>query len=100
MSILVGSKLDQSKKRMGQVNFKVTDDRLAIIDRAASIRGVSRTEFVLGTCEAAALEILSERPLISLTEDGYEAFLTALDTPREPGEALRKLSDRTPHWER
>lgn len=84
---------------MGQVSFKVKDDRLAIIDRAASIRGVSRTEFVLGTSEAAALEILNERPLISLSEEGYAAFVTALDAPREPGEALKRLSQRTPLWE-
>ena len=47
---------------MPQVNFRVSSERLAFIDRAAAIRGVSRTEFVLRSSEAAAIEILNERP--------------------------------------
>ena len=41
---------------MGQVNFRMTDERPALIDRAAAIRGVTRTEFVLRSSEAAAIE--------------------------------------------
>ncbi len=51
---------------MGQVNFRMKDERLALIDRAAAIRGVTRTEFVLRSSEAAAIEALSERPVIGL----------------------------------
>lgn len=40
---------------MGQVNFRVQDERLALIDRAAAIRGATRTEFVLRASEAAAI---------------------------------------------
>ena len=47
---------------MPQVNFRLSEERLALIDRAAAIRGVTRTEFVLGSSEAAAIETLSERP--------------------------------------
>ena len=47
---------------MPQVNFRTSSERLAVIDRAAAIRGVSRTEFVLRSSEAAAIEILNERP--------------------------------------
>ena len=41
---------------MPQVNFRTSSERLAVIDRAAAIRGVSRTEFVLRSSEAAAIE--------------------------------------------
>ena len=41
---------------MPQVNFRTSSERLAFIDRAARIRGVSRTEFVLRSSEAAAIE--------------------------------------------
>ena len=40
---------------MPQVNFRTSSERLAVIDRAAAIRGVSRTEFVLRSSEAAAI---------------------------------------------
>ena len=40
---------------MAQVNFRMSSERLALIDRAAAIRGVTRTEFVLRSSEAAAI---------------------------------------------
>ena len=36
---------------MPQVHFRMSDKRLEFIDRAAAIRGVTRTEFVLRSNE-------------------------------------------------
>ena len=85
---------------MGQVNFRMKDERLALIDRAAAIRGVTRTEFVLRSSEAAAIEALSERPVIALDDETYDAFVAALDALVEPNEHLQNLVTRTPLWER
>ena len=85
---------------MGQVNFRMKDERLALIDRAAAIRGVTHTEFVLRSSEAAAIEALSERPVIALDDEAYDAFVAALDAPAEPNERLRDLVARQPLWER
>ncbi len=85
---------------MGQVNFRMNDERLALIDRAAAIRGVTRTEFVLRSSEAAAIEALSERPVIELDDEAYDAFVAALDAPAETNERLRDLVARQPLWER
>ena len=65
--------LIEGRVRMAQVNLRVTDERIAFIDRAAAIQGVTRTEFVLRSSEAAALE-----------DETYDAFITALDAPVEP----------------
>ena len=85
---------------MGQVNFRMTDERLALIDRAATIRGVTRTEFVLRSSEAAAIETLNERPVIALDDVSYDAFVTALDAPVELDQRLKERFARTPLWER
>jgi len=85
---------------MAQVNFRVTDERLAFIDRAAAIRGVTRTEFVLRASEAAAVEALNEHPVIVLDEATFDAFVAALDAPVEPDENLRERFSRRPSWER
>ena len=85
---------------MGQVNFRMKDERLALIDRAAAIRGVTRTEFVLRSSEAAAIEALSERPVIALDDEAYDAFVAALDAPLKPNDRLRDLVTRRPLWER
>ena len=34
---------------MAQVHFRMSDERLAFIDRAAAIRGVTGSEYVLST---------------------------------------------------
>ena len=85
---------------MGQVNFRMTDERLALIDRAAAIRGVTRTEFVLRSSEAAAIETLNERPVIALDEEAYDAFVAALDAPVQPNDRLKERFARRPPWER
>lgn len=85
---------------MGQVNFRMTDERLALIDRAAAIRGVTRTEFVLRSSEAAAIETLNERPIIALDDEAYDAFVAALDAPVQPNARLKERFARRPLWER
>ncbi len=85
---------------MGQVNFRMKDERLALIDRAAAIRGVTRTEFVLRSSEAAAIETLNERPVIALDDESYDAFVAALDAPVEPNDRLKECFAPPPLWER
>ncbi len=85
---------------MAQMNLRVKDERLALIDRAAEIRGVTRTEFVLRASEAAAIDALNERPVIALDDEAYDAFLAALDAPAEPNVRLRERLERRPLWER
>ncbi len=85
---------------MGQVNFRMTDERLALIDRAAAIRGVTRTEFVLRSSEAAAIETLNERPVIALDDEAFDAFVAALDAPVQPNSRVKKRFARQPLWER
>ncbi len=89
-----------TKLKMAQVNFRMKDERLALIDRAAAIRGVTRTEFVLRSSEAAAIETLNERPVIVLDADVYKAFVAALDAPLKPNNRLQELMSRQPLWER
>ena len=83
-----------------QVNFRASSERLAVIDRAAAIRGVSRTEFVLSSSETAAIEILNERPVISLDDKAWDDFIAALDAPVEIDPAVKARYARAPQWVR
>ena len=85
---------------MAQVHFRMSDKRLELIDRAAAIRGVTRTEFVLRSSEAAAIETLNERPIIALDDEAWDAFAAALDAPIEPDAAVKERFRRRPTWER
>ena len=68
---------------MVQVNFRMKEECLALIDRAAATQGITRTEFVLRSSEVTAIETLIERPVISLDDKAYDAFIAALDAPVE-----------------
>lgn len=85
---------------MPQVNIRTSSQRLAVIDRAAAIRGVSRTEFLLRSSEAAAIEILNERPMIVLDDKAWDDFAAALDAPVELGPAVKAQYARPPQWRR
>ena len=85
---------------MPQVNVRTSSERLAFIDRAASIRGVSRTEFVLRSSEAAAIEALNECPVIALDDEAWDDIVTALDSPLEPDPAVKTRYARRPQWDR
>ncbi len=85
---------------MAQVNFRMSEERLAFIDRAAAIRGVTRTEFVLRSSEAAAIETLNERPIIALDDEAWDAFVAALDAPVESDPAVKERYARRPQWDR
>lgn len=85
---------------MPQVSVRVSNDLLARIDRAAAIRGVSRTEFVLRASEAAAIETLNESPVVSLDDDAWDDFVAALDSPVDMAPCIRERFARRPQWDR
>ena len=85
---------------MPQVNFRTSSERLAVIDRAAEIRGLTRTEFVLRSSEAAAIEILNERPVIALDDEAWDDFVAALDAPVVIDPAVKARFARRPQWDR
>jgi len=89
-----------SETGMAQVHFRISAERLAFIDRAAAARGVTRTEFVLRSSEAAAIETLNERPVITLDDEVWEAFVAALDAPIEPVATVKARYTRRPSWDR
>lgn len=74
------------------MNFRTTNQRLVFIDRAASIRGINRTELMFLLSEVAG--VLNERLVITL------------DAPVKPrpnlkeGFARRPLRERYPRWRR
>ena len=86
---------------MPQVNFRMSSERLAVIDRAAAIRGVSRTEFVLRSSEAAAIEVLNERPVIALGDEAWGTISSPRWTPRwRSTPAVKARYARRPQWDR
>ena len=81
------------------INIRVPEEQLRLIDRAAKARGQNRSEFLLGACYEVAIATMSERPLIQLDDEMYDAFVAALKAPARPNKRLKALMAHKAPWE-
>lgn len=84
----------------GSINLRVEARTRQLIDDAASVLGKTRTEFMIDSARALAIDVLLDQRLFVLDAERYDAFARALDDPPAPGAKLRALLRRTPAWER
>ena len=76
------------------LSMRLLEADIAIIDRAAGLRGRSRTDFVREAAVRAAEEVLLERTLIRMSPAGFAAFREAIDAPAAPVPELVELLRR------
>ena len=81
------------------LSMRLPNADLAIIDRAAQLRGRSRTEFMRDAAVRAAEDAILETSLIRVSPEAFEAFVAALDAPGKPIAALVELLRRPAPWE-
>ncbi len=81
------------------VSFRFPERALDLVDRAAAHRHQDRTSFVLDAAVERAHEVLREKVVFELNDAAMDSFVTALDRPGEPPQALRDLMRRKPVWE-
>ncbi|NUS18660.1 MAG: DUF1778 domain-containing protein [Mesorhizobium sp.] len=71
----------------------------AILSRAANLRGMGLSEFVLDSARKRAEETILDQRTFLLDADTHQKFLDLLDAPHEPSEELRARMVRRPAWE-
>ena len=82
------------------LSMRLPEADIAMIDRAAGLRGRSRTEFVRDAAVRAAEDVLMDHRLIRLSPEDSAAFLSALSGPAEPVPEMVELLRRPAPWER
>jgi uncharacterized protein (DUF1778 family) len=82
----------------GSINLRIEATTRQLIDDAAAVLGKTRTEFMIDSARAQAIDVLLDQRLFVLDAARYDAFLHALDNPPAPGPKLRSLLRRTPAW--
>jgi uncharacterized protein (DUF1778 family) len=85
--------------RRDTLNLRIKPEERGLIDRAASITGKTRTDFVLEAARHAAEEALLDRTVFTLSPEAYAAFLARLDEPPKPNDRLRRTMQTVPPWE-
>lgn len=69
-----------------------------LIDRAAKVKGLSRTDFILNAAREQAIETVIEQRHIVLSPDAFDKLTEILDSPPRPNPALVNLMNRRSRW--
>lgn len=81
-------------KKTGRLETRITRTQKRMIERAASLRGTSVTDFVLSAVQEAAAETIRDFETISLGSEASRVFVDALLHPPAPNAALRAAARR------
>ncbi len=81
------------------LSMRLPEADIAIIDRAATLRGRSRTDFVRDAAVRAAEDVLMETIPIRMSSAGFKAFMAALSGPAIPVPEMIELFRRAAPWE-
>lgn len=81
------------------LSMRLPDADLAIIDRAAQLRGRSRTDFVREAAVRAAEDTLMEAGLIRMGPEGFAAFMDAVSAPAASVAPMVEMLRRRAPWD-
>lgn len=81
------------------ISMRLPEADVAIIDRAASLRGRSRTDFVRDAAVRAAEEVVMEQSLVRMSRGSFAAFMEALAAPGTAVSEMVELARRPAPWE-
>src|SRR5437773_4007079 len=87
------------KRKEHPLSMRLPEADIALIDRAAGLRGRSRTDFVREAAVRAAEDVLMENRPIRMSLEGFAAFMAALSAPVAPVPEMVELAKRPTPWE-
>jgi uncharacterized protein (DUF1778 family) len=88
-----------AERKEHPLSMRLLEADIAIIDRAAALRGRSRTDFVRDAAVRAAEEVLMEAMPVRMSEHGFAAFMEAVSGPAAPVPQMVELMQRPAPWE-
>lgn len=87
------------KRKEHPLSMRLPEADIAIIDRAATLRGRSRTDFVRDAAVRAAEDVLMETVPIRMSAAGFKAFMAALSGSATAVPEMAELFRRAAPWE-
>ncbi len=89
----------QFATRTAPINLRALDSQRSLIDKAATLLGKNRSDFMLETACREAENVLLDQRLFMLNDTDFASFNTTLDAPVKDNPVLRKLLARNAPWE-
>ncbi len=81
-------------RKAERLEARVSAQQKAVLQRAAELRGMTLTEFVVASSQAAAERAIQDDEMIKLSVRDREVFVAALLNPPAPNERLLRAARR------
>ncbi len=82
------------------LSLRLPDIDISLIDRAATLKGCSRTQFMRDAAVQAATQAVLEQSLVSMSREGFAAFQAAIEAPAQIVPAIAALRQHTAPWDK
>lgn len=77
-----------------RINLRTSNEAKALIEKAAALMGTTVSSFMLQNAYDAARRVVADNDTLVLSQQAFDAFIDACNTPVEPNDALRALMAR------
>lgn len=91
--------MSRAARKDHPLSMRLPSADISLIDRAATLRGRSRTDFVRDAAVRAAEEVVMENLPIRMSGRGFAAFTEALSRPPAPVREMVEFLRRKGPWE-
>ncbi len=81
-------------KSMARLEARVNPEIKALWQKAADLQGVTLTDFVIASAQAAACKVIEQQQTLKLSTQDAEAFIEAILNPPQPSDALKEATLR------
>jgi uncharacterized protein (DUF1778 family) len=82
------------------INVRASSEVRDLIDRAASVQGKTRTDFMLEASSDKAKQVLLDQTIFNLNEEQFCKFQEIMKTPIRENPALMKLLNSKAPWKK
>ena len=88
-----------AERKEHPISMRLPEADIAMIDRAAGLRGRSRTDFVREAAVREAENVLMENHLVRMSPEGFAEFMAALAGPGTAVPEMVEVARRPAPWE-
>lgn len=81
------------------ISMRLPEADVAMIDRAAGMRGRSRTDFVRDAAVRAAEDVLMDSHLVRMSPEGFADFMAIVSEPAASVPEMVDVASRPAPWE-
>jgi len=82
------------------INLRAPAAQRELIDRAASLQGKTRTEFMLEAAREKAQQVLLDQAMFVVSPAQYKAFVALMEAPLSGNAAVRRLLSKRSPWDK